>query len=121
MENETYRSLFGALSVHLGAPSSHVSGSGVRFKSQLKGKATVYHDNIAPGNQAEVAFDVESMASRLRMTAREFQSFVAQLRASTGRPVESNAQFNWPRVGISTESHVALIDGALHQRFGAIS
>lgn len=121
MENETYRSLFGALSVYLGASSPHASGSGVRFKSQRKGKATVYHDSIAPGNQAEVAFEVESMVSRLRMTEGEFQSFVAQLRASTGRPVESNAQYNWPRVGISTESHVALIDEALHRRIGAIS
>lgn len=119
MENETFRSLSGALSVHLGASSPLDSGSGVRFKSPRRGNATLYHGNIAPGNQAEVAFEVKSMARHLRMTEGEFRSFVAKLRASTGRPVEPNTQYNWPRVGVASESHVTLIGEAFQRRLAA--
>ena len=119
MENETFNSLFAALAVHLGAPNLHDSGTGVRFKSSRKGKATVYHDRIAPGNQAEVAFEVASMAARLRMAEGEFRSLVARLRESTGRPTEPNIQYNWPRVGIASSSHVTLVIEALEQRLQA--
>lgn len=120
MENETFITLCAALAVHFGAPSPHDSGTGVRFKSVRKGKATIYHDGIAPGNQAEIAFEVESMASRLQMSETEFRSFVAQLRASTGRPVEPNIQYNWPLVGLLSETHVTLVDDALNQRLRGI-
>lgn len=121
MENNTFQSLSAALAMHLGASSPHDSGTGVRFKSVHKGKATVYHDGVAPGNHAEVAFEVASMSHRLQMPETEFRSFVAQLRESTGRPVESNAQYNWPRVGIASEAHVALVNEALQQRLRSIS
>lgn len=83
MENEVFRSLASVLAEHLGAPTMHESETGVRFKSAAKGKATVYHTGVAAGNDAEVAFDVESMALRLRMSDDEFRKFAANLRTST--------------------------------------
>ena len=121
MENEIFRLLVEEIFLHPAAPSKLSSGNGVRFKSSLKGKATVYHSGIAPGNHAEVAFDRHSMASRLSMTEGEFGSFVAELWASTGRPVESNSQYNWVRVGIAAQMHVALIGEALRNRLRAMA
>ena len=121
MENEIFRSLSGALVHHLGASTPLVSGTGVRFKSERKGKATLYHDTIAAGNQAEVAFEVASMARRLHMTEAEFRSFVIHLSELTGRPVEPNSQYNWPRIGVASLAHVTLIDEALRQRLAANS
>jgi hypothetical protein len=116
MENEAFRSLVASLAAHLGAPDPHDSGTGMRFKSSHKGKATVYHSGISPGNQAELAFEVVSMARRLQISESEFRALVSQLRASTGRPVEPNVQYNWPRVGVASQAHVALVTEALQQR-----
>ena len=117
MENEVFGSLVASLEEHLGARNLHDSGTGVRFKSLRKGKATVYHSGIAPGNQAEVAFDVESMARRLQISEGDFKAFVLQLRTSTGRPVEPNAQFNWTRVGLASKGHADLVANVLRDRF----
>jgi hypothetical protein len=121
MVTTIFDSLSRALTEQLGSPSPLDSGNGVRFKSAQKGKATIYHGNIAPGNSAEVAFDVVSMAGRLRMGQEEFRLFVGQLRASTGRPVEPNSQFNWPRVGLASEADVVLIRQALQAKFGPLT
>jgi hypothetical protein len=115
MENDIYTMLVSALAPRLGSASPHTSGTGARFTSARKGKATVYHSDIAAGNHAEVAFEVESMANALGMTAGRFRSLLAQLRAATGRPVEPNPRFNWPRVGVASEADVTLIAHALRQ------
>lgn len=109
MENDIFALLISVLAPRLGRASPLDSGNGARFTSARKGKATVYHSNIAPGNHAEIAFEVESMANALGKSAGEFRSMLTQLRAATGRPIEPNAQFNWPRVGVSSAAHVDLI------------
>lgn len=119
MENVTYDLLCASLAEHLGLATPLVSGNGARFKFAARGKATVYHRQIASGNQAEVAFEVESMALRLRMSQTAFLTFVSQLKAATGRPVEMNPIHNWPRVGVATLLHVALIREAVQQQIRA--
>ncbi|EOX9902140.1 hypothetical protein ACM7YN_01975 [Pseudomonas aeruginosa] len=113
MDNEVYRATVNGLSGLLGAAQPLVSGSGARFTSTRKGKATVYHANIATGNRAEVAFHCDSMTQRLGITATEFRSLVQQWKQRTGRPVQINQQHLWPRVGLSTieqaETLIALL------------
>ncbi len=105
MENDVFDAVVASLSAHLGAPTPHESGTGSRFKSARKGKATVYHSRVASGNRAEIAFEVESMASRLGISQGEFRELVARLQTATARPVDLNAQFMWPRVGLSSSDH----------------
>lgn len=121
MANEVFILLCNSLSEHLGRPIPLVSGNGARFKLASRGKATVYHKQIALGNQAEVAFEVESMAQRLQMSQAAFLIFVAWLRAATARPVEMNATHNWPRVGVKTMLHVEFIRDAFQQQMRAVS
>lgn len=121
MTNPIFEALLTLLAAHLGGSSPLESGNGARFTSARKGKVTIYHSNIAPGNQAEVAFDAGSMAVRLGMTQNEFGLFVAQLRALTERPVATNAQYSWPRVGAASEADVKLIGAALQKRFAAFA
>jgi hypothetical protein len=116
MENDAFRTLVSALAEFLGSPDRNVSGTGSRFKSSRKGKATVYHSGIAAGNQAEVAFEVESMAQRFNISPTEFRAFVAQLRAATGRLVEPNPQYNWPRIGVASQADVSLVVETLRHR-----
>lgn len=116
METEIFRSLAEGLAPYLGSARPLDSGNGLRFTSETKGKATIYHTDIASGNHAEVAFEAKSMSRRLRMSEAEFKSFVGQLRSSTGRPTEPNQQFDWPRVGLDSHSHVAMITEAIQRR-----
>lgn len=116
MENPIFNSLVAALATELGSPKEHESGTGRRFTSAKKGKATVYHSGIAPGNQAEVAFDVASMAKRLDVSESEFRGRLATLRQQTGREVEPNTQHNWPRVGVASPEHVELLLAEIRTR-----
>lgn len=102
MENDVYRALISGLAAKLGAQQPLVSGNGARFTSTGKGKATVYHHDIAPGNLAEIAFHRASMAERLGMSEAEFDAAVYQWRLQTARPVQLNQQYLWPRVGFSS-------------------
>lgn len=111
MQNRIFDATVRALGPVLGSPEPLASGNGVRFKSEQKGKATVYHSEVSTGNQAEVAFHVDSTAARLRTTTAEFRSLISALRASTGRPVQPNAQYDLPRIGLTTEEHVAELVG----------
>lgn len=120
MSNPVFDSLVSMLTAHFGTASALDSGNGVRFKSARKGKATVYHRDVADGNHAEVAFEVASMAERLRMPQDQFRTFVSQLRVATGRPVETNQQFKWPRVGVTSEAHVMAIREALERKFAQL-
>lgn len=109
MQNEMFDRLVAALSSELGAPKEHESGTGVRFTSARRGKATVYHSGVAPGNQAEIAFEVDSMSQRLGLSASEFRARLADLRKTTGRDVQPNAQYNWPRVGLVSVEQIELV------------
>ena len=120
MDNDTYREIVKGLSVLLGAAQPLESGNGARFTSAKKGKATAYHSDLAPGNGAEVAFHVDSMAQRLGIASAEFRSIVDQWRQKTGRHVQINQQYQWPRVGFSSIDQVAevltLLNGRIAQR-----
>jgi hypothetical protein len=107
MENDVYRALISGLATQLGAAQPLASGNGARFTSPHKGKATVYHREIAPGNRAEIAFHRASMAERLGMSEVEFAATVDQWRLQTARPVQLNQQYLWPRVGFSSVEQVS--------------
>lgn len=121
MENETFHSVIEDLSQFFGSPKPHASRTGARFTSSQKGKLTVYHSNVAPGNSAEIAFEPASVARRLNMSEEGLRSFVAQLRGLTRRPTETNAQFNWPRVGLASQSDVDMVVAQLQERLASIS
>lgn len=109
MQNAVFDFLVSRLAVHFGTFQPLESDSGVRFLSAKRGKITVYHSNLAVGNQAEIAFEPVTMAKRLSISERDFRSLVGDLRSATGRDVLPNLQFNWPRVGVSEAAHVEAI------------
>lgn len=113
MHNSTYEALVCELTTFLGTAKDHDSDSGARFTSSKKGKATVYHANIASGNHAEVAVDIPSNAARLGITEREMRERIASARSATGRDVEANIQYNWPRIGVASPAHVPIVVSAL--------
>ena len=116
MDNQIYRATVNELSGLLGAAQPLVSGTGARFTSTRKGKATVYHSDIAIGNRAEVAFHCDSLAQRLSITAMEFRSLVEHWKQQTGRSVRINQQHLWPRVGLSSIEQVATLIALLQAR-----
>lgn len=118
MENATFRSVTAELSQLFGSAKPHVARTGARFTSAQKGRLTVYHSNIAAGNSAEIAFEPISMARRLRLSEAGLRSFVAQLRGLTALPTETNAQYNWPRVGLASQAHVDAVVAQLQERLG---
>lgn len=107
MENPTFLKVVAALEPIYGPLHGWESGKGVRCTSVDMGKITVYHDAIAPGNLAEIAFDVDSMVRRSRATYRQAVELLNELALSTGRPVRTNSQYRWPRVGISKDAQIA--------------
>jgi hypothetical protein len=118
MRNPTFDALVQELTPLLGAPKDHASGTGARFTSGIKGKATVYHSNLAPGNQAEIAVDVTSNAARLGVSERELRERIGLARTSTGKDVEANAQYNWPRVGLAAQEDIPAVLRALRPAEG---
>ncbi len=115
MQNQIFDSLVTRLMVHFGTGHPLDSGTGVRFQSTKRGKLTVYHANLATGNQAEVAFEPATMAKRLSMSERELRSLIGDLRSRTGRDVSPDPQFNWPRVGLAEAAHVEVIVTAIQK------
>lgn len=117
MSNAIYNRALSELATTFGSSFSNLeSGTGARVQSAKKGKMTIYHRNIAAGNQAEIAFDVPSLAARIRLSESETISFLAELKLLTGRPVELNRQYLWPRVGFATDEHVTKVIHALKAR-----
>lgn len=106
MTNNIYQQLISELSSIFGSHHQLESGTGVRFQSSKKGKLTIYHRNISTGNAAEIAFELESLAARFGLTMPDTLAFLTKLRAATGRPVEINPRYQWPRVGIATTDDV---------------
>lgn len=116
MKNSIYESALAELATIFGSHDNLESGSGARFKSAKKGKLTIYHRDIASGNSAEIAFELDSIAARFKLSASEAATFLARLKAATGRPVEINPRFQWPRVGLATAADVATVLNALKQK-----
>ena len=113
MKNPTFDRLVQELTPLLGSAKDHESNSGARFTSSKKGKATIYHGNLAPDNQAEIAIDITSNAMRLGISEQEMRERVADARARTGREVETNIQYDWPRIGLSTQEHIPTVLAAM--------
>jgi len=116
MKNSIYDSALTDLATIFGSHDDLESGTGARFKSNKKGKLTIYHRNIAAGNSAEIAFEVDSFAARFKLSASEAAAFLARLKAATGRQVEINPRFQWPRVGLATAADVVTVLDALKQK-----
>ncbi|MFT3961624.1 hypothetical protein [Propionivibrio sp.] len=116
MENETYLATISGLSTLLGRPQLLTSGNGARFTSATKGKVTVYHRDIAAGNQTEVAFHIVSMAHRLGTSESEFRALVQVWKQQTGRSVQMNQQYIWPRVGLSSPEQAATLITLIQSR-----
>lgn len=120
MLNTIYSRAMSELSEIFGASFSNLdSGHGARVATAKKGKMTIYHANIANGNQAEIAFDVPSLAARFKLSESDTAAFLKQLKTLTGRPVELNPRYQWPRVGLATEDHVKQVMSALRARLTA--
>jgi RNA 3'-terminal phosphate cyclase len=101
-----------------GSLSAVESGTSLRCKRADKGKITLYRSGFAPGNRGEIAFDVESMAGRAGKSIIETERFLAELKATNGRPTEQNLQYDWPRVGFSTIEEAQFIALRLKHFFG---
>lgn len=114
--NSIYNRAVSELSTIFGALHDLESGTGARATSAKKGKLTIYHRNIAAGNSAEIAFEVESIGARLNLNEAQTETFLAKLKTSTGRPVELNPRFQWPRVGLSQDEDVIKVIEAIRQQ-----
>jgi len=115
MQNQIFDALVSKLAIHFGTCHPLNSGTGVRFQSAKRGKLTVYHANLATGNQAEVAFEPATMAKRLAMSERELRSLIGDFRSRTGRDVSPDPQFNWPRAGFANAQDVDAVVAAIEK------
>jgi hypothetical protein len=115
VKNDVYEMVLLEFSIVFGSFTELSSGNGARFNSSKKGKVTVYHANIAPGNNAEIAFEVDSIGKRFHMTPAMATAFVHQMKASTGCAVAINPQFNWPRIGIASRDHLDMVLAGLRK------
>lgn len=107
MQNAIFDNTIAELKTIFGTPRHLVSKNGVRF--QRNGSVTVYHEELAPGNNAEIAFNVQALASSFGVTPDSLMKLISECNAIIGREVEINKRQNWPRIGIVSEEHVALV------------
>lgn len=107
MQNVIFDNTVAELKTIFGTPRHLVNKNGVRF--QRNGSVTVYHEDLAPGNNAEIAFNVQALATSSGVTQHALNSLIDECNASTGRAVRINKRQNWPRIGIVSEEHVALV------------
>lgn len=113
MSNAIFDQLVTDLAAMFGAFHPLESGTGVRFQSANKGKLTIYHRNIALGNAAEIAFEVESIATRMKLGERETRLWLQKLAATSGRPVNLHPRYQWPRVGIASAQDIEAVVQAM--------
>ena len=113
MQNVIFDNTIAELKAIFGTPRHLVNKNGVRF--QRNGSVTVYHEEIAPGNNAEIAINVQAVATTFGVTPLSLNNLVNECNAITGRAVEINKQQNWPRIGIVSEEHVALVKQKLSE------
>ncbi len=107
MENAVYDQALTALKTLFGTPRPLVNKGGARFLRN--GTITIYHTEIAPGNEAEVAFNVHPLASAYRITPAVLISLLDECRYLTGKPTENNRVQDWPRIGFATSEDVARV------------
>ncbi|WP_236202084.1 hypothetical protein [Pseudomonas pseudonitroreducens] len=93
------------------------SGNGVRCTNDVKGHVTLYSKNLASGNLAELAFEINGLAARAGRTTTEAKAFLESLRCATGQPVNIDPRHKWPRVGFAKQEHVDLVISALAEYF----
>lgn len=113
MQNPLYDQTVAELSALFGKPRALVNKNGVRF--QRNGSVTVYHDELAPGNQAEIAFNVQAIGSTFGVPPKVLEEVIGACRAATGCPVGKNKQQDWPRIGIAQPEHLQLVKARLGQ------
>ena len=111
MQNAIFDNTVAELKIIFGTPRQLVGKNGVRF--QRNGSVTVYHEELAPGNNAEIALNVQAVASTFGVTPQALTDLVNACNALTGRAVETNKRQDWPRIGIATEDHVLLVKDKL--------
>jgi hypothetical protein len=107
MENALYDNALAALKTLFGMPRPLVNKTGARFLRN--GTVTIYHDELSPGNSAEIAFNVQPIATSYNIQPATLSSLLDECRKTIGRPTEVNKQQNWPRLAIATEQDLHLI------------
>ena len=115
MQNPLFNKLVIQLTTVLGVPRPLINKSGTRF--MRNGSVTVYHTEIAPGNQAEIAFNVQPIASRFGVAPQALTDAITECQIMTGCEVENNKQQDWPRIGIASDDHLNLITKKLSALF----
>jgi hypothetical protein len=120
MTNNVYELILTKLTPIFGSRQELVSGNGARFTSAKKGKLTVYHADIAPGNKAEVAFETSSIAARIGSGMQGANALICELKALTGQSVTINQVHGWPRVGLATMDQVTEVVDRLAARLGVV-
>lgn len=106
MQNEIFDNVVAEFQSIFGAAQGLNSGNGTRFR---KCSVTIYHENIASGNKAEIACKVESIAQTFGRTSQSVSDLIQECAALTGRPVEINSTHGWPRIGIASLDQVSAI------------
>lgn len=111
MENAIYNNALAALKILFGLPRPLVNKSGARFLRN--GTVTIYHAELAPGNHAEIAFNVHPIASAYGISPAALTNLLEDCRKLTGHPTETNKLQNWPRIGLATDEDITLVMGKL--------
>jgi hypothetical protein len=107
MENALYDSTLAVLKNLFGMPRPLVNKKGARFLRN--GTITIYHDELSPGNSAEIAFNVQPIATSYNIQPSALSGMLEECRRTIGRPTEVNKQQNWPRLAIATEEDLELV------------
>jgi len=107
MENAVYNKALAALKTQFGMPRPLGNQNGARFLRN--GTITIYHTELAPGNLAEITFNVQPISSSYGISPAKLTSLLDECRHLTGRPTEVNKLQNWPRIGFATEEDVTLV------------
>lgn len=107
MENAVYNKALNALKMQFGMPRPLQNQNGARFLRN--GTITIYHTELAAGNQAEITFNVQPISSSYGIAPAKLNALLDECRKLTGRPTEVNKLQNWPRIGLATEEDVTLV------------
>ncbi|MES2026560.1 MAG: hypothetical protein V4448_13485 [Pseudomonadota bacterium] len=111
MENAVYNNALAALKTLFGMPRPLANQNGARFLRN--GTVTIYHTELFPGNEAEIAFNVHPISSSYGISPATLNSLLEECRQLTGHPTEVNKLQNWPRIGLATEEEVTQVMGKL--------
>lgn len=107
MQNPIFDKLVTQLTPLLGPPRPLVNKSGTRFLRN--GSVTVYHTEVAEGNQAELAFNIQPVSSKFGISPQALNDLIMECQVMTGCEVEVNKQQDWPRIGIASDEHLDVV------------